>query len=108
MFTPRQVAMGNKQFKVTVKHGSSKEDLELTPDTSIRQLRERIEQLTQIPVDEQAVLCNGKPMPEDLNITIKQVCMFCPSFVPDLPCALFFSTILSAIGLNGPVRYYHS
>jgi len=71
MFTPRSVVMGNKVFKVHVKHSGRSVEVALTPDTSVLHLKEKICSEFNVGPDRQILHCNGKLMEADDNVSIK-------------------------------------
>lgn len=72
MMTPRSVNMGNKVYKLHVKYGSNRETLSVSPDTSIKQLKDKIHQIFKVDPDSQKLLINGKLPAQDENLTLKQ------------------------------------
>jgi len=64
--------MGNKLFKVHVKHSSRNVEVALTPDTSVLQLKEKISAEFDVAPEQQILHCNGKLMEAEDNETIKQ------------------------------------
>ena len=72
MFTPRQVSMGNKVYKLHIKHDTKKIVLTLPPDYSIQQLKENIFDEFKVKPDDQFLVCNGKPMEATNLMTLKQ------------------------------------
>jgi len=72
MFTPRQVTMGNKIFKVHVKYGSSSYEIQLSQDNSIFQLKEKIQSRFDIEPEKQVLSCNGRLLEVEDSKTIKQ------------------------------------
>ena len=72
MFTPRQVSMGNKVYKLHIKHDTKKIVLTLPPDYSIQQLKENIFDEFKVKPDDQFLVCNGKPMEANNLMTLKQ------------------------------------
>ena len=62
-----------KAFKLDVKYESQSSQISLAPDLAIYQLKQEILSQFKIPVEEQALICNGKHLgPETDNLTIKQ------------------------------------
>lgn len=72
MFTPRQVTMGNKVYKLHVKHDAKKTSINLPPDYSIHQLKEKICEELKVPMEEQVLHCNGKLLDVSDFMTLKQ------------------------------------
>eukprot|EP00090_Calanus_glacialis_P001422 TRINITY_DN11013_c0_g1_i5.p1 TRINITY_DN11013_c0_g1~~TRINITY_DN11013_c0_g1_i5.p1 ORF type:complete len:215 (-),score=61.56 TRINITY_DN11013_c0_g1_i5:46-690(-) len=72
MFTPRQVSMGNKVYKLHIKHDAKKTSINIPPDHSIYQLKENIHSEFKVKPDHQILFCNGKLMDVSDYITIKQ------------------------------------
>jgi len=72
MFTPRQVTMGNKVYKLHVKHDAKKTSFDLSPDYSIHQLKEKICDELKVPMEEQVLHCNGKLLDVSDFLTLKQ------------------------------------
>jgi len=73
MFTPRQVSMGNKVYKLHIKHDAKKTSISIPPDHSIYQLKENIHSEFKVKPEHQILFCNGKLMDVSSDfITIKQ------------------------------------
>ena len=62
----------SKEYKLDVRYESQNRPIYLTPDLAIHQLKQEIFSQFKIPVDEQALTCNGKQLgPETDNLTTK-------------------------------------
>jgi len=72
MFTPRQVSMGNKVYKLHIKHDAKKSSINLPPDHSIYQLKESIYSEFKVKPDQQILFCNGKLLDVSDYMTLKQ------------------------------------
>jgi len=72
MFQPRQVTMGNKIYKVHIKHAGTSCELQLSPDSSILNLKEKIHSRFNILPEHQFLICNGKLLQASDTATIKQ------------------------------------
>jgi len=72
MFTPRQVSMGNKVYKLHIKHDAKKSTINIPPDHSIQQLKECIQNQFNVKPEKQILFCNGKLMNVSDHKTIKQ------------------------------------
>jgi len=72
MFTPRQVSMGNKVYKLHIKHDAKKTSINIPPDHSIHQLKENIHSEFKVKPEHQILFCNGKLMDVSDFSTIKQ------------------------------------
>ena len=72
MFTPRQVLMGNKVYKLHIKHDAKKSSINLPPDHSIYQLKESIYSEFKVKPDQQILFCNGKLLDVSDYMTLKQ------------------------------------
>jgi len=72
MFTPRQVSMGNKVYKLHVRHDALKTSISVPPDYSILQLKEKIYAETKVPPGDQILHCNGKLLDVSDLVTLKQ------------------------------------
>lgn len=72
MFTPRQVSMGNKVYKLHVRHEAVKASISLPPDYSVLQLKEKIYAETKVPPEDQLLYCNGKMLDVSDLVTLKQ------------------------------------
>jgi len=72
MFTPRQVSMGNKVYKLHIKHDAKKASINIPPDHSILQLKEAICSEFKVAPEQQNLICNGKPMEVSDLQTLKQ------------------------------------
>jgi len=64
--------MGNKIFKVHVKYAGTNFEVELSPDTSIYELKEKIQTKFHIKPKAQLLFCNGKLLEVEDHKTIKQ------------------------------------
>ena len=63
----------SKAYKLDVRYESQSSHISLAPDLAICQLKQEIFSQFKIPVEEQALTCNGKHLdPETDNLTIKQ------------------------------------
>jgi len=72
MFTPRQVTMGNKIFKVYVKYSSKSCEIPLAQDDTIYALKQKIQNEFNLDPSQQILQCNGKILGLDDHTTIKQ------------------------------------
>jgi len=72
MFTPRQVTMGNKIFKVYVKYSSKSCEIPLAQDDTIYALKQKIQNEFNLDPSQQILHCNGKMLGLDDHTTIKQ------------------------------------
>jgi len=72
MFTPRQISMGNKVYKLHIKHDAKKSSINIPPDHSIYQLKENIHSEFKVKPEHQILFCNGKLMDFSDYMTIKQ------------------------------------
>lgn len=72
MFTPRQVTMGNKIFKVNVKYSSKSCEIPLAQDDTIYALKQKIQNEFNLDPSQQILQCNGKILGLDDHTTIKQ------------------------------------
>lgn len=72
MFTPRQVSMGNKVYKLHIKHDAKKTTINIPPDHSIHQLKECIRSEFYVKPEKQILFCNGKLLDVSDNSTLKQ------------------------------------
>jgi len=72
MFTPRQVTMGNKIFKVYVKYSSKSCEIPLAQDDTIYALKQKIQNEFNLDPSQQILHCNGKILGLDDHTTIKQ------------------------------------
>ena len=72
MFNPRQVSMGNKVYKLHIKHDAKKTSINIPPDHSIYQLKGNIHSEFGLKPDHQILFCNGKLMDVSDYMTIKQ------------------------------------
>lgn len=64
--------MGNKIYRVKVKHFGTNCELQLSPDSSILNLKEKIHSQFNILPEHQFLICNGKPLQASDTETIKQ------------------------------------
>jgi len=69
---PRSVAMGNKVYKLHIKHQTNKETLDVSPSLTFGELQSKIHDRFQVAPTSQRLLCNGKPLVLGDNITLKQ------------------------------------
>jgi len=63
--------MGNKLFKVHVKHSARTVEVTLSPDSSVIQLKEKISSEFNVSPERQILHCNGKLLEAGDNVTIK-------------------------------------
>jgi len=64
--------MGNKVYKLHVRHETVKSSISLPPDYSVLQLKEKIFEETKVPPDDQILYCNGKLLDVSDLVTLKQ------------------------------------
>jgi len=72
MMTPRCLTMGNKVYKLHVKHGSNKKTVSMSPDSTVHQLKQKIADIFQIPEGNQRLMLNGRSMELNEDTTLKQ------------------------------------
>merc|ERR1719431_1255649 len=73
MMTPRQVSMGNKVYKLHLKHETQRETLNLSPDISVGELKAKIKSQFNIPPNQQLILvANGKLISAENHKTVRQ------------------------------------
>lgn len=72
MMTPRQGSMGNKMYTLQVKYQGMKENISLAPDTSIEQLKKKINSKFNITPDDQELIANGRILTSEGHKTLKQ------------------------------------
>lgn len=73
MMTPRQVQMGNKVYKLHLKHETERETLSLSPDISVGELKAKIKSQFNIPPSQHLILfSNGKSISAENHKTVKQ------------------------------------
>jgi len=64
--------MGNKVYKLHIKHDAKKSSINLPPDHSIYQLKESIYSEFKVKPDQQILFCNGKLLDVSDYMTLKQ------------------------------------
>jgi len=72
MMTPRSVTMGNKVYKLHVKHGSNKKTLNMSPSATVQQLKQEITENFQVPESNQQLIFNGKTLQLNDASSLKQ------------------------------------
>ena len=100
-----------KAFKLDVKYESQSSQISLAPDLAIYQLKQEILSQFKIPVEEQALICNGKHLgPETDNLTIKQARIPNNSKISViwsvLSCVASLSVFLFVDGLLSPPLFW--
>jgi len=64
--------MGNKVYKLHVRHETVKASISLPPDFSVLQLKEKVYAETKVPPEDQLLYCNGKLLDVSDLVTLKQ------------------------------------